>query len=360
MLPAFRPVLTAILCLSCFLVGASALAAATVAEDEEHFEQLITSTSLFDLRQELAQMEDHRAARFLRFLPGTKREDLYVLAVEALHSDRPQVVEAGINALERIRVPLLMQNLHVIRERLHHHNARIRWVAARLIGTLKDDLALESLIRLLDDEPKVARAAHDALVAITHVDKGTSRSNWTAWMQEWLQAEQTYIPNLASKLDSEDEGDVLRSMGMLLLLKSHRHTVGELLAEQADHPSPQVRGLVINGLRALGGVAALKSPEAAGRSITEVLAEIEAIEQNRGPGTKPVLDSEEESEGLHTSQVVTIVVMLVLLLGGATWLVMWSKKNPTRIRHMTGRVKKAAGEQTKRIAKNLKRITFSE
>lgn len=278
--------------------------------------------------------------RFLRWLPRSGRRELYSLAVESLHSPQGGTLEAAINCLARIKVPLLMDNLDIVRERIHHHNPRIRWLAVRLVGEIRDDLAIEDLIARLGDETKIAQAARQSLVSIANYDAGSSPERWQAWYTEWLDAEERIIPGLAAKLESEDEDEVLRAMHMLILLKSHRHTVGDLLNKMVDHPSPQVRALVLSGMRNLGGVAALKSPEAAGRSIIEVLREIDDDEE---PSlvTQPSQGEESStSQSFGASQVITILVLISLFGGAALYVRHWAKQNPQRVRRLTQTIRR--------------------
>ena len=70
-----------------------------------------------------------------------------------------------------------------------------RLVAVRALGELRDGRALELLVDLLDDSnPRVATAAHRALVTITRQDFGDSLRRWAQWVEknksrhriEWL------------------------------------------------------------------------------------------------------------------------------------------------------------------------------
>jgi hypothetical protein len=60
---------------------------------------------------------------------------------------------------------------------------RLRAISA--LGTVGDAGALETLVRLLeDDAPEVVRAAHAALVLLAAEDLGASARRWAAWSQE--------------------------------------------------------------------------------------------------------------------------------------------------------------------------------
>jgi HEAT repeat protein len=70
-----------------------------------------------------------------------------------------------------------------------------RRVAARALGELRDQKALELLIDLLaTSEPELVSAAHRALVTLTRQDFGDSMRRWQAWAErnserhriEWL------------------------------------------------------------------------------------------------------------------------------------------------------------------------------
>lgn len=294
---------------------------------------------LFDVRQTFIELDEASQMRFLRWLPRTGRRNLYPLAVESLYSDRPGTLEAAINCLGHIKVPLLMDNLPVVRQRMHHSNARIRFIVARLMGDLKDDLAIEGLIKLLSDQPKVATAAREALIKIADYDAGSNPAKWSAWYEEWLKAESDIIPNLSDKLLSEDEDEVLRAMHMLVLLKSHRHSVSDAILQIEDHPSPKVQAMVLTGLQNMGGVAALKSPEAANRSIVEVLQSVDSMDSDDASLTAPAGETDEHT-GSGSSQVITILVLLGIFAGGGLLLARWVKQNPERVRRLTQTIRR--------------------
>lgn len=61
----------------------------------------------------------------------------------------------------------------------------IRLAAIKALGHLRDDGALDLLVRMLDvDEERLREAAHQSLVLITRQDFGRSRDAWAAWVSE--------------------------------------------------------------------------------------------------------------------------------------------------------------------------------
>ncbi|MDA3959883.1 MAG: HEAT repeat domain-containing protein [Planctomycetota bacterium] len=308
------------------------------------------------LRRTLKQESMPTRARFYRWLPTTGRSELYPVTVDALHAEDALEIESAIHALVRIRVPLLIDNLGSIRELTAHHHPRVRYVACVTLGRLRDDLALEYLIDRLNDTKEISREAHKALKEISDTDNGTDPAEWTAWLQEWLSTEETIIPELIAKFEGAERIEKLKVMHQMLLFKSHRHQVGDKLAEiAAQENDPSMVTLAIDGMRNLGGVAALKSPEAVGRSITEVLGDLEdtgiLVARERTKTTEEV-----DEGGIKASQIITLLVMLSLIGGVMIWTVRFAKKNPTRVRKLTSRLKKG----THRLTKSIKRkITFT-
>lgn len=61
----------------------------------------------------------------------------------------------------------------------------IRLAAIKALGHLRDEGALDLLVRMLDvDEERLREAAHQSLVLITRQDFGRSRDGWAAWASE--------------------------------------------------------------------------------------------------------------------------------------------------------------------------------
>jgi hypothetical protein len=61
----------------------------------------------------------------------------------------------------------------------------IRLAAIKALGHLRDDGALDLLVRMLDvDEERLREAAHQSLVLITRQDFGRSRDAWAGWVKE--------------------------------------------------------------------------------------------------------------------------------------------------------------------------------
>lgn len=61
----------------------------------------------------------------------------------------------------------------------------IRLAAIKALGHLRDDGALDLLVRMLDvDEERLREAAHQSLVLITRQDFGRSRDAWASWTSE--------------------------------------------------------------------------------------------------------------------------------------------------------------------------------
>lgn len=295
--------------------------------------------SLGELRRAMADADDASQARFYRWLPGSGRIGLYPILIDGLEDRNPIVVESALRALAKSRSQLLVDHLQRVRSLAEDPRARVREVAAIVLGRLGDDRALDYLIPLLDDEQRVARAAHQALTIITRTDHGLDRAAWEEWFQDWIIVEDEVIPQLIAAYEEDGlRKDKVRILHKLLQFKAHRHSVGEFLAELIDtEEDPTILNLAMDGTRNLSGVAALKSPKTRSRAASgQILASVSEYDSGTPhtapPGPAEFTDHEQDQAGT-AGRIITWLVILGSLGLGAFYLSRTPQRSETSRKH---------------------------
>lgn len=221
------------------------------------------------------------------------------------HPDK-KVALAALDAA-RLLGPDSHADDQAVAKHLTSDDAQLRRGAIACLGAWGDQRDVPGLIaRLSDTDPANARAATEALTAMTGQHLGSDPVAWTAWNTDEQARAGKQLDEFAEQLHSKDPNVVVGAIRHLAQMRGHLREAGDLVAP-----------LVKDEDQAIAAAAQIAMPDLNPNYVVPEGLRVSAPAVNLPPPPRAVAPS----APMHDRFLIPVVVLGILLLaGGYRWL----------------------------------------